>query len=150
MRFYVSYFAQFRNMTAKQICFSTAKWDPKWFHDFQSQDHKFVKDGRIYGLRIDALNPINDSCRGMPCPDLPNSCEFLAAYKKQLDSLNFDQIIYACEEIASEIATELGVSDPEIVLLVYETPRNKCSERWTIKSWFARHGIKLEEWRKSE
>lgn len=150
MMFYISYFAQFRNMTPKQICFSTALWDPKWFHDFREQSYKFVKDGKTYGLRATCFNPMNHECSGMPCPHLPHSCNFLQAYEKQLDALKFNDVIAALRKSANEIAKQLHIVDPEVVLLVHEAPDNPCSERHVIKKWFAKHGMILKEWMKPE
>jgi hypothetical protein len=39
--------------------------------------------------------------------------------------------------------------EPEIILLVYETPDNPCSERIALIDYFKKHGIELEEYKKS-
>jgi hypothetical protein len=41
------------------------------------------------------------------------------------------------------------VGEPEIILLVYETPDNHCSERIALIDYFKKHGIELEEYKKS-
>jgi len=148
MNFYISYFAQFRNMTPKQICFSTALWDPKWFHDFRDQNYKFIKDNKIYGLRATCFNPRNHECHGMPCQHEPKSCNFLHCYKEQLDSLNFSDVTNALMTSANEIAKELKIEDPDVVLLVHETPDNPCSERHTIIKWFDDNWLPIKEWKK--
>ena len=148
MDFYISYFAQFRNMTSKQICFSTAVWDPKWFHDFKDSNHKFVKDGKIYGLRMPCFICNDTSCSGMPCPHLPSSCRFLKAYKQHLDELDFKKIVNALKKSANIVAKELGVKDPDVVLLVHEAPTNRCSERQPLVKWFEENGMTLQEWHK--
>lgn len=150
MKFYISYFAQFRNMTPKQICFSTAIWDPKWFHDFADQKHKFVKDGKIYGLRASFFNSKDSSCQGMPCPYSPKSCKFLQRYAAQLSTLDFNRAISALKDAANDIAKQLHVEDPDIVLLVHETPSNLCSERHAIINWFKSNGVTLHEWKKEQ
>lgn len=38
--------------------------------------------------------------------------------------------------------------EPEIILIVYETPDNPCSERRVLIDWFASNGYELEEYRK--
>ena len=38
--------------------------------------------------------------------------------------------------------------EPEIILLVYETPDNPCSERQPLIDYFGKHGIKIEEYNK--
>ena len=148
MKFYISYFAQFRNMSSKQICFSTAKWDPKWFHDFKDDKHKFIKNDKIYGLRADCFYPRNAACSGMPCPHSPKSCQFLKDYDAQLSKLNFEKTIDALIKAANEMKNALKIDDVDIVLLVYETPENPCSERHSLCKWFKKHGILLEEWHK--
>lgn len=148
MNFYISYFGQFRNMTSKQICFSTAVWDPKWFHDFQGQDHKFVKDGKIYGLRMPCFICDDRSCSGQPCQYNPDNCQFLRAYSRHLHELNFNEIFDALTKTADLIAKELNVEEPDIVLLVHETPVNKCSERHALIRWFGENSIELKEWKK--
>lgn len=34
MKFYTSYFYKLRFFTPNMLPFSTAKWDPKWYHNF--------------------------------------------------------------------------------------------------------------------
>ena len=148
MNFYISYFAQFRNMTPKQICFSTAIWDPKWFHDFKNQSHKFIKDKKVYGLRATCFNPQDTSCRGMPCQHAPSSCAFLKNYDDQLSRLDFKMTIDALSEVANIIATELSINEPDVVLLVHETPDKACSERHSIIKWFKMNGVEIKEWKK--
>ena len=137
-------------MTSKQICFSTAVWDPKWFHDFKGQDHKFVKDGKIYGLRATCFMPRSTDCHGMPCQNDPKTCNFMQSYMKQLDMLEFDDVINALSNAANDVAKELDIDDPDVVILVHETPDNPCSERHILKKWFDKHWIKLKEWKKPE
>ena len=149
MKFYISYFAQCRNMTAKQICFSTAIWDPKWFHDFRGQDYKYFKDGKLYGLRATCFNSVDSSCRGMPCPSSPKTCKFIKNYNKQLKSLNFQEVTDALIKTANMIAEQIGVADPDIVLLVHEAPDNDCSERHSIVQWFKDNGVQISEWKKA-
>jgi hypothetical protein len=36
--------------------------------------------------------------------------------------------------------------EPEIILLVYETPDNPCSERQPLIDYFGKRGIKIEEY----
>lgn len=135
-------------MTPKQICFSTAIWDPKWFHDFMTQDVKFIKDGKICGLRMPIFNSRNHECRGMPCQYLPKSCNFLKSYALQLSELDFNEIKSTLVEAATLAAKELHIDDPDVVLLVHEAPDNPCSERSVIMKWFEKNGVKIKEWQK--
>ena len=38
--------------------------------------------------------------------------------------------------------------EPEIILLVYETPNNLCSERAALIDYFKKHDIELKEYQK--
>lgn len=146
MKFLISYFYQVRFFENYMIPFSTAKWDPKWF------TFHYDKNNVINGLRINALSPKNDNCHGRKeCKFSPDSCIFLKEYEKQLNKLNFDELIKYCEDIGNKIKQEEDFShEPIIILLVYETPDNPCSERVILKKWFNEHGYELEEFKKGE
>ena len=38
------------------------------------------------------------------------------------------------------------MEDPDLILLVYETPDNPCSERVAIQDWFKLYGLEVKEW----
>lgn len=58
MKIYTSYFYQVRNFPINTVAFSTAMWDPKWFHDFKDRKYKFKdKRGIWNGLRATPLVP---------------------------------------------------------------------------------------------
>ena len=40
------------------------------------------------------------------------------------------------------------MEEPEIVLIVYETPNNPCSERLPIIEWFSENEFEIKEWEK--
>jgi len=74
------------------IPFSTAVWDPAWYHDFK-RDHNYTyidKNGVLNGLRIPFLKP-GQKCKGLCSgPELcqtlfghpiPDECLFLKEYK---------------------------------------------------------------------
>ena len=148
-----SYFYQVRFFKPYQLGFSTAVWDPKWFHDFQPQNHTFIdKHGVLNGLRVPPLAPKCDSC--IYCGQTSNElelaknwkCEFLSAYEKQLDSLDIDKILKRLNEIALAAKEQLGfIEEPQIILLVHEAPTNPCSERWVIQNWLGQNGIESKE-----
>lgn len=149
MKIYTSYFYKVRFFHKNTVAFSTAMWDPKWFHSFQSQDYCFYdRRGVINGLRIDPLVPgptCNGLCRGpdsCDCGDA-NICSFLKQYAAQLDALDFPHIYSRMQEIAREA---IGDETPEFVLLVHEAPVNPCSERWPIQKWLQKNGVETEEW----
>ena len=155
MQVYISYFYQVRFMDPMFVPISTAVYDPKWFHENQRQDHLFMdKHGVVNGLRIEPLSPsreVSQYCHGKGCSDSPSSCKFLAAYREQLNNLDFDKII-KCLQGASKTAQKVcGLEqEPNIVLLVYETPSNPCSERQPLIEWFADNGYELKEFSSRE
>ena len=69
MAIYISYFYNVRFLKPDQVPVSTAVWDPKWFHDFKGQSHKFFdKRGVLNGLRAESLHPdhtCDSLCRGL-------------------------------------------------------------------------------------
>lgn len=156
MKIYISYFYQIRFFRRNMIPLSTAVWDPKWFHQFQSQDHTFKDQNGVYnGLRIEQFMPgksCDNLCRGPEyCnPPDPKSCLFLRNYRAQLDQLNFDGVMKGFNDLGNYLKQLDGFSgDPIIVLIVHEAPQNPCSERVVIKQWFQDHGYPLLEWHRS-
>lgn len=136
----VGYFYQVRFLKPFQIPVSTAIWDPKWFHDWKSQQHKFVdKHGVLNGLRCEALHPHESRtlCHGRPCSSTPDSCEFLRKYRQEVFGINRERLIANFERIAEIVQKKLRFTgQPEIVLLVHEAPNNPCSERQVLLDFF--------------
>ena len=64
----------------------------------------------------------------------PGSCNFLKIYRKQLDSVNYNNLVQRCERYLAwyknRYKTEL--KNPIFIMIVYETPDNPCSERAAI------------------
>jgi len=151
MKFQISTFHSIRHFEPYMIPISTAVWDPKWFHDFKGPDHVFKDKKGVYnGLRYLSLAPgitCENLCRGPEnCGNEPGTCMFLSNYAKQLENINFAQMINELMLIGLQIKKHEGFEeDPIIVLLVYEKPDNPCSERWPLKRWFKAHGYELEE-----
>jgi len=148
MKIYTSYFYKVRFFKPNQLGFSTAKWDPKWFHENQGQEHIFLdKRGVLNGLRASVFAPINTDCGGQKnCSMDPASCSFIKAYSEQLSKLDFDLIMRAFEHKVN-ILTDKGflTEEPDIILLVHEAPTNPCSERVPIQEWFQSHGVEVTE-----
>ena len=133
------------------IPFSTAKWDPHWFH--QNGETFFDNHDVINGLRLDILNPNNTECQGREKCEVvdKNNCPFMESYDNQLKSIDFDNLVAYCENIANDVkAITKFEEEPIIILLVYETPDNPCSERRSLQKWFKSHGYLLEEFEKGE
>ena len=132
------------------IPISTARWDPKWWHDFTGDYNYIFKDKRgIYnGLRAEILHlPDEYSCNcGKSCIEEPSNCSFLTDYYNYLNTLDFNYVIQNLERIANKIQNiEQFQEEPIIVLIVYETPSNPCSERVILKRWFKEHNYELKE-----
>lgn len=126
--------------------------DPLWFHDFTYDKHYVFKDKRgVYnGLRCPLLNPADsweDHDGACPCNEKnPLECQFLKKYKNRLDAIDFDDFMKRLNRLINKIvADEQMEEEPVVVFIVYETPKNKCSERQTIINWFNSHGIPAQE-----
>ena len=77
------------------------------------------------------------------------SCPFLISYRKYLETVDFKKLIAEFKRIAEDVKKINNyVGEPEIILLVYETPSNPCSERQPLIDYFEKHGIKIEEYSK--
>ncbi len=152
-----SYFYQIRFFTRNMIPLSTAVWDPKWFHQNKSQKYQWKdKNGVWNGLRAEefAPGPLCDNlCRGPECCDTgqPQTCPFLKAYRKQLDLLDFKDIIKRIYKIGKAVQEAEGFKEePIVVLIVHEAIDNPCSERRIIQEWFRDNGYPIQEFRKEK
>ena len=136
--------------------FSTAAFDPKWYHSFGGP-HYTYRDLHhvINGLRaeelvvgeevVDALEIAGKMCT-KDCRFKDNlPCAFMQKYKEWLDkNVNFDELVKKMETAASRA----NMTDDEtvIVLMVHEPASCKCAERPVLQQYFREHGIELPEW----
>lgn len=149
MKILISYFYQIRFFTPNMIPVSTAHWDPKFFHNFKSSQYIFRDKNNVWnGIRCSMLEPQEGGC---PCEiKNPPECYFLKNYLKQLRTVDFNELLIFFQTVidrAQQLYPFEG--DPTIVLIVYETPDNPCSERVILKQWFQEHGYNLQEFKKS-
>ena len=151
MKIYISYFYKVRFFKENMFGVSTAKWDPRWFHNFNGENFRYIdKNGVLNGLRApilvlpDELAGEIDCCK--PCPHEPPHCRFMTAYRKYLNSLDFDDIYNRLDDLGHRAAAVLAVDDPIVILLVHEPTSCKCAERPVLQQWFAEHGVELKEW----
>lgn len=146
MKFKITYFYMLRFLKPNQIPISTALWDPKWYN----KDGKvYINDkGVIFGLKCPPLSPQECTPGCCPCNNrTPGKCKFIQEYMESLRKLNFLEIKQGLENIAREVQGFMGFTeDPEIVLVVYETPDNPCSERGSLIQWFLENNVNLEEY----
>lgn len=152
MKIYTSYFYQIRFFKPNMLPLSTAIWDPKWYHQFQGADNKFVdKNGVINGMRAEPFKPgptCEDKCRGPEnCPTKdPMACSFLDCYFNQLMQLPIESVkarLQCLGEAAREVNHYQG--EPIFVFIVHEAIGNPCSERGAIQRYFTENGITCSE-----
>lgn len=147
-----SYFYQIRFFTPNMIPLSTARFDPRWFHQNRDQKYQWKdKNGVWNGLRAEEFAPgpsCEGLCRGPECCSTgsPHLCKFLKEYRKQLDALDFKDIIKRIYKIGKAVQNAEGFTeDPIIVFIVHEATSNPCSERRVIQEWFADNGYPIRE-----
>lgn len=151
MRVYTSYFYQVRFFKPHMIPVSTARSDPKWFHEGKGNEHQFIDShGVMNGLRAaEAFAPgsqLEGMCNGPDKCGKSHDCAFLRGYANQLASLGFENTMTRLENLANKVKDFLGFDEePVIVLLVHEAPQNECSERAAIQEWFRKNGVECEE-----
>lgn len=152
MKIFTSYFYKVRFFAPNMIPVSTAKWDPKWYHEFKGPKHWFVdKRGVINGLRADVFAPgpiAGQLCRGREtCISKdPTQCDFLREYANQLNQLDFNNIMERTHNLCKRVRKITHYQgEPIAVFLVHEAPSNPCSERLPIQTWFKRHGVNVAE-----
>ena len=72
----------------------------------------------------------------------------MTAYRTQLENTDFKEVYSWLETVANNVKQIEGFDEePEIILMVYETPDNPCSERQPLIEWFAKNGIKIKEFK---
>lgn len=130
---------------------STAKFDPKWFHDNKDKNYIYCDKKGVYnGFRIESLSPYkidNVECQ-KNCPLNPKTCSFIKNYKSYLSSLDFNEINNCLITYAEMYKRRRHLDNlPDICLLVHEKPNNPCSERASLIEWFKANGIVLEEYK---
>jgi len=161
MKYKITYFYNLRFLKPNQIPVSTAIWDPKWIREKTHNNRRPYVDenGVIIGIKEESflLNEEEipeEMCSGQPCPykDKWPHCQFLDAYWKHLQKIDFDgYLIPELNRVAEDVRKITHYEgEPEIILLVHEKPDNPCSERLGLQKLFQEHGIILEEWSKDD
>jgi len=153
MKIRTSYFYQIRNFTRNMIPISTAVWDPTWYHNFTNDYNYIFKDKRniLNGLRLESIieqgKKSNNGPDVCPCDKKDyQTCSFLKQYRENLEKINFDKMITEMEELAKNYKAKENIQEEIIlVLIVYETPLNFCSERIPLQEYFTNHGWECKE-----
>ena len=136
------------------IPLSTALFDPQYFHQGRGKNYQFWdKNGVLNGLRAEVFMP-GEECEGLchgpdSCKEKgKDSCPFLDTYYNQLKRLDFNSIMKRFEKLEAAIKSTKNLEEEIIfVLIVYETPKNPCSERGPIHKWFKENGYSIEEFK---
>ena len=138
MNIKTSYFAQIRNFLPNMIPVSTAMSDPFWYRPPQGKQYYIDKRGIVCGLRYEPLivqKQGNISCPSPECCWYAISkihpCPCMLEYKQLLYSLvDKEKTLKAFEYCLNKFNADT------IVLIVYETPKNPCSERTALQEFF--------------
>ena len=136
-----------RHFKANQIGVSTAVWKPKYWSYGKN------KYGSVTGIEEKSLSPsyIEQFCsRECGYKELLPHCPFIKAYAEYLNTIDFNNyLLPEFERIAEDVRKINNFEgEPEIILLVYETPDNPCSERGPLMEYFKTRGIIVEEYQK--
>lgn len=149
----ISYFYQLRFFAPNIIPFSTAVWDPQWYHQGRGNKHIYLdKNGVVNGLRYEPFVCIDhDSCRGPEkCESNdPNTCKFLTNYREQLMKVSKEEVFSHFDKVVENLRKRgINIQDPVLCFMVYETPKNTCSERWPLMEWCNKNNITCREFSK--
>ena len=139
MKIYTSYFYQIRNFKPNMIPVSTAISDPAWYRPPANKEYYIDKRGIICGLRYEPLIVQLQGTHGCPCEnrELAPNCPTMIEYKHLLQSLvDKEKTLKAFEYCCNKFNADT------IVLIVYETPKNLCSERWALQEFFGCEELK--------
>ena len=157
MQYYISYFQQLRYFDKTCIPIDTSVWAPKWLDPSNGKKQYLNESQVMIGIKEESFLMSEDEipeemCAGKPCPyiDKHPHCQFLDAYWKHLQKIDFDgYLIPELSRIAEEVRKITHFEgEPKIILMVHEKPDNLCSERIGLVRLFKEHGIELKEWSK--
>jgi hypothetical protein len=134
---YTSYFYQIRNFTPNMIPVSTCLSDPAWYRPPEGKEYYIDKRGIVCGLRYEPL--IVQPTWGCPCQFQGEGnpyCDFLREYRRNLYEIDKEKTLKAFEYCLNKFNADT------IVLIVYETPKNPCSERYVLQEFFGCEELK--------
>lgn len=144
MNIYISYFYTIRFFPTNLIPVSTAMYDPKWYHDFKSNNTIFKdRHGVLNGVRAEVLSPYkieSTECKDCKSNKNPSVCTFIKQYRDYIFSLNFNAVYNELLTLSQKC------NDADICLMVYEKPDNPCSERSVLVEWFKCNHVEIKEY----
>ena len=136
---YTSYFYQIRNFTPNMIPVSTCLSDPAWYRPPEGKEYYIDKRGIVCGLRYEPLIVQRYGTCICPCKEQTGArqCDTMKEYKELLFSLvDKEKTLKAFEYCLNKFNADT------IVLIVYETPKNPCSERYALQEFFGCEELK--------
>lgn len=128
-----SYFYQIRNFKRNMLPVSVCLSDPEWYRPPEDQEYYIDKRGVICGLRYEPLIVQRECAMMCPCNEkhLAPACPTMIEYEAALNTfVDKERTLKAFEYCADKFNTDT------IVLIVYETPKNLCSERYALQRFF--------------
>ena len=159
MNYYIANFSQLSKLDENCIPISTCSIDPYFFHQkalsksYYMTEGYYVNDNNVLlGIREPILSPSelsSDAICKKHCQykERVPDCPFLIAYRKYLSELDFQNLLAELERVSEEVRKATGFKgEASIVLLVYESESNPCSERKPLIELFKRHNIELKNW----
>lgn len=142
MKLYTSYFYQIRNFPHNLIPLSTVVWPPKYpLKDSTGAPPLIIDCPPLKpGQQCEGL------CDGSCSPKHPQNCKFLQFYKRQLEAIDFQKFLHKLEHLKQIIEEQENILDVEFAFIVFESPKNMCSERTIIQQWFKENNMEVTEW----
>lgn len=166
MKLYITDFYHVRFFTPNMIPISTTggTGGPLWYIGGDRKHPKCFldKNNVMNGIREEKLafpkhdyEKLENNC-GKDCgyheileqsSDKKFWCPFMRHYREYLETLDLNYLLAEFARVAEEVKSITQFADdPIIVLLVYETVKSGCGERWPIIDYFNSHNIEIEEW----
>ena len=142
MNLYTSYWAMVRNFPKNLVGLNTTMWPPKW--------RPLGQDKRgIWVIDCPPLKPgkgCSNLCRGLCEPRHPQDCDFLQKYYEQLSQIDFSKFCNSLQNLADRVKKRENLEDVDFAFIVFEAPKNMCSERIIIQRWLCENNVKIQEW----
>lgn len=148
MKIATSYFYQIRNFKPWMIPVSTCLFDPEWYRPPKGKEYYIDKRGIICGLRYEPLIVQSQGTCYCPCENkkiLQGNCPTMKEYRQLLKTIDFNKMIKGFQFCVNKFKRPFDEEEPIIVLMVYETLTNPCSERIALQNYFTMHGWECKE-----
>ena len=140
IKIYTSYFYKIRYFTPNIIPVSTCLSDPEWYRPPEGKEFYIDKRGVVCGLRYEPLIVQREGTHICPCEerDAAPACPTMIEYEHLLYSLvDKERTLKAFEYCCNKFNADT------IALIVYEAPKNLCSERFALQKFFNCEELKI-------